>query len=87
MVPCLLSMDVLMTLVTYSSMVSVECFSSVLQLKAFNCLLIRTNNRKFTINYSGPVFWNTLPQHIRKLRTVKQFKGKLKELLLMGYVS
>ena len=45
---------------------------------------IRTNNRKFTINYSGPVFWNT---HIRKLRTVKQFKGKLKELLLMGYVS
>ena len=48
---------------------------------------IRTNNRKFTINYSGPVFWNTLPQHIRKLRTVKQFKGKLKELLLMGYVS
>ena len=48
---------------------------------------IRTNNRKFTINYSGPVFWNTLPQHIRKLRTIKQFKGKLKELLLMGYVS
>ena len=48
---------------------------------------IRTNNRKFTIYYSGPVFWNTLPQHIRKLRTIKQFKGKLKELLLMGYVS
>ena len=33
------------------------------------------------------VFWNTLPQHIRKLRTIKQFKSKLKELLLMGYVS
>ena len=48
---------------------------------------IRTNNRKFTINYSDPVFWNTLPQHIRKLRTIKQFKSKLKELLLMGYVS
>ena len=48
---------------------------------------IRTNNRKFTINYSGPVFWNTLPQQLRKLRTIKQFKSKLKELLLMGYVN
>ena len=50
---------------------------------------IRTNNRKFTINYSGPVFWNTLPQQLRKLRvrTTKQFKSKLKELLLMGYVT
>ena len=48
---------------------------------------IRTNNRKFTINYSGPVFWSTLPQHLRKLRTIQQFKSKLKELLLMGYVS
>ena len=48
---------------------------------------IRTNNRKFTINYSGPVFWNTLPQQLRKLRTIKQFKSKLKELLLMGYVT
>ena len=48
---------------------------------------IRTNNRKFTINYSGPVFWNTLPQQLRKLRTIKQFRSKLKELLLMGYVT
>ena len=37
---------------------------------------IRTNNRKFTINYSGLVFWNTLPQPLRKLRTIKQFKCK-----------
>ena len=48
---------------------------------------IRTNNRKFTIHCSGPVFWNTVPQHLKKLRTIKQFKSKLKELLLMGYVS
>ena len=48
---------------------------------------IRTNNRKFTINYSCPVFWNTLPQQLRKLRTIKQFKSKLKELLLMGHVT
>ena len=48
---------------------------------------IRTNNRKFTINYCGPVLWNTLPQQLRKLRTIKQFKNKLKELLLMGYVT
>ena len=48
---------------------------------------IRTDNRKFTIHYSGPVFWNTLPQRLRKLRTIQQFKSKLKELLLKGYVS
>ena len=48
---------------------------------------IRTNNRKFTINYSGPVFWNALRQQLRKLRTITQFKSKLKELLLIGYVT
>ena len=48
---------------------------------------IRTNNIKFTINYSGPVFWNTLPQQLRKFRKIKQYKSKLKELLLMGYVT
>ena len=48
---------------------------------------IRTNNRKFTINYSGPFFWNTLPQQLRKLRTTTQFKTKLNVLLLMGYVT
>ena len=56
-------------------------------LNGFYIQNIRTNNRKFTINDSGPVFWNTLPQRIRKIRTIKQLKSKLKELLLMGYVS
>ena len=37
---------------------------------------IRTNNRKFTINYSGPLFWNTLPQHIRILEMLMGFTFK-----------
>ena len=41
---------------------------------------VRTNNRKFTINYSGPIFWNTLPQQLRELKTIKHFKRRLKEL-------
>ena len=26
---------------------------------------VRTNCRKFTIHYTGPVFWNTLPEQLR----------------------
>ena len=41
---------------------------------------IRTNSRKCTINYSGPVFWNALPSKLKQLVSINQFKNKLKEL-------
>lgn len=46
---------------------------------------IRTNSRKCTINYSGPVFWNALPSKLKQLVSINQFKNKLKELLLSKY--
>ena len=39
---------------------------------------IRTNSRKCTINYSGPVFWNALPSKLKQLVSINQFKNKLK---------
>ena len=53
-----------------------------------NCYYIqnrRTNSRKFTINYSGSVFWNALPSRLQQLVSINQFKNKLKELLLSKY--
>ena len=41
----------------------------------------RTNCRKFTIHYTGPIFWNTLPEQLREAVSENQFKRKLKELL------
>ena len=39
---------------------------------------IRINNSKFTINYSGPVFWNALPEQlIIIIISINQFKRKL----------
>ena len=44
---------------------------------------VRTNCRKFTIHYTGPIFWNTLPQQLREAVSENQFKRKLKEFLLI----
>ena len=46
---------------------------------------VRTNCRKFTIHYTGPIFWNTLPQQLREAVSENQFKRKLKEFLLSSY--
>ena len=46
---------------------------------------IRTNTMKSTINFSGPIFWNTLPANIRQLVSIHQFKKKFKALLLNKY--
>ena len=35
---------------------------------------VRTNCRKFTIHYPGPVFWNTLPEQLREAVSENQFK-------------
>ena len=46
---------------------------------------VRTNCRKFTIHFTGPIFWNTLPQQLREAVSENQFKRKLKEFLLSSY--
>ena len=38
---------------------------------------LRTNCRKFIIHYTGPIFWNTLPQQLREAVSENQFKRKL----------
>ena len=35
---------------------------------------VRTNCRKCTIHYTGPIFWNTLPQQLRETLSENQFK-------------
>ena len=41
---------------------------------------VRTNcARKFTIHYTGSVFWNTLPEQLREAVSDNQFKRKLKD--------
>ena len=46
---------------------------------------VRTNCRKCTIRYTGPIFWNTLSQQLRETVSENQFKRKFKELLLSNY--
>ena len=46
---------------------------------------VRTNCRKFTIHYTGPKFWNTLPQQLREAVSENQFKRKLKDFLVSKY--
>ena len=46
---------------------------------------VRTNCRKFTIHYTGPTFWNTLPLQLREAVSENQFKRKLKDFLVSKY--
>ena len=46
---------------------------------------VTTNIGKFTIHYTGPVFWNTLPEQLRDAVSENQFKSKLKDFLLSRY--
>ena len=46
---------------------------------------IRTNTKKFTINISGPTFWNAVPANLEQRVSIHQFKEKSKELLLTKY--
>ncbi len=46
---------------------------------------VRTNCRKFTIHYTGPIFLNTLPQQLRGAVSENEFKRKLKDVLLSRY--
>ena len=43
---------------------------------------VRTNCRKFTVGYAGPILWNSFPQKLRQLPSEVMFKKKLKSILL-----
>ena len=38
---------------------------------------VRTNCRKFTVGYAGPIGWNSIPQQLRQLPSEVLFKKKL----------
>ena len=46
---------------------------------------VRTNCRKFTVSYAGPILWNSFPQKLRQLPSEVLFKRKLKYILLATY--
>ena len=46
---------------------------------------VRTNYRKFTVSYAGPILWNSFPQQLRQLPSEALFKKKLKSTLLAAY--
>ena len=46
---------------------------------------VRTNCRKFTVSYAGPILWNSFPQQLRQLPSEVVFKKKLKSTLLATY--
>ena len=43
---------------------------------------VRTNCRKFTVGYAGPILWNSFSQKLRQLPSEVIFKKKLKSILL-----
>ena len=46
---------------------------------------VRTNCRKFTVGYAGPILWNSFPQKLRQLPSEVIFKKKLKSIFLATY--
>ena len=46
---------------------------------------VRTNCRKFTVGYAGPILWNSFSQKLRQLPSEVIFKKKLKSILLATY--
>ena len=48
-------------------------------------LSVRTNCRKFTVSYAGPILWNSFPQQLRQLPSEALFKKKIKSTLLATY--
>ena len=47
--------------------------------------LRRTTKASIQLNYKGPVYWQDLPNDIKKSKTLKQFASKLKNKLLNNY--
>ena len=54
--------------------------------KAFYVSTCRTNFRKFSVNYQGPIFFNSLKSDIRNSSSIFIFQAKLKSLIFSGYI-
>ena len=57
------------------------------QRDAYHLPRTRTIFAKKTIMFTGPKFWNELPNDIALCCTISSFKRKLKQHLLSGYTS
>ena len=38
----------------------------------------KTNTRKFSIKYHGPLLWNNIPENIRASRSLDRFKSQIR---------
>ena len=55
--------------------------------KSFLCsYTCRTNFRKFSVNYQGPMLFNTLNSDIRNSSSLSIFQAKLKSFIFSGYI-
>ena len=54
--------------------------------KAFYVPTCRTNFRKFSVNYQGSIFFNTLNSEIRNSSSIFIFQAKLKSSIFSGYI-
>ena len=55
------------------------------QSNEYHLPLLRTVKAKSTFIFSGPKFWNSLPDDIKTAPSISSFKYKLKEFLLKSY--
>ena len=54
--------------------------------KAFYVSTCRTNFRKFSVNYQGPILFNTLNPDIRNSSSIFIFQAKLKSFIFSGCI-
>ena len=40
---------------------------------------------KHSVSYSGPIIWNSIPEHIKNASTIRSFRNKYKRLILSQY--
>ena len=53
----------------------------LLLLLLLNLPKLRTDNLKRSFGYSGALLWNSLPENIRAIRSIRQFKKKIDHAL------
>ena len=46
--------------------------------RAYISMFARTNTRKFSIKYQGPLIWNSIPECIRAAMSLASFKTKIR---------
>jgi len=50
--------------------------------RAYISVFAKTNTRKFSIKYQGPLLWNNIPESIRASRSLAQFKIQIRAYTL-----